>query len=180
MRDEVNTCRLLFWQPHWCGFFSCPDLMWVIRLPCNKVWRVDNHSSSLCYSTLAVKYVGLSNRFLEPFGWEGDCLQNTKETFQLTVGNSESHASLFWPLTLTARLVTTSECIKYKKHGWFKQDAATKLWHEATARKKTKTRTSMLSKYHIGQLKCNTVITAWTFTQSSKIDTLNRCSDSMN
>lgn len=165
--------------------------MRVIRLPRNKVWRVVNHSSSLCYSTLAVKYMGLSNQFFRTFCMGGGltCFKNTKETFQLTMGNSESHASLFWPLTLTVRLVTqvnASNCSPMfpfglqQKHGWFKRDAATKLWHEATARKKGKSQDEHVEQAPRWAVKRSTVITAWTFTQSSKIDVLNRCSDSMN
>lgn len=138
--------------------------MRVIRLPRNKVWRMVNHSSSLCYSTLAVKYVGLSNQFFRTFCMGGGltCFKNTKETFQLTMGNSESHASLFWPLTLTVRLVTQVNAWNcspmfpfgfQQKHRVVQARRSNKVvtWSYCK-KKKANTKTSMLSKYHVGQL----------------------------
>lgn len=103
------------------------------------------------------------------------------------MGNSESHASLFWPLTLTVRLVTqvnASNCSPMfpfglqQKHGWFKRDAATDM--KLLQEKKGKYQDEHVEQVPLWAVKRNTVITAWTFTQSSKIDMLNRCSDSMN
>lgn len=162
MRDEVNPCRLSFWQLHWCGFFSCPAIMRVIRLPGNKVWRMVKHSSSLCYSTLAVKYAGLSNQFLEPFAWEGDW------PFQKYQRNIPVDDGKFWItcesiLTLNAHCTSrdTSECIKLQPNVslWFptktrvvQARCSNKVvtWSYCK-KKKANTKTSMLSKYHVGQ-----------------------------
>lgn len=164
MQDEVNPCRLLFWQPHWWGFFSCRPRMWVIRLTCDKVWGVVNHSPKLFYSTLEVKNAGLPHQFLGAFGWEGGLSSIYQRKLSSCRWEILNHVRVYFdplrPLYVSWHKWMYQITAQWAPLVYYKQTLAVqaKMQQQSCGlqpqqeNKKTKTKTCMLSKDHIGQL----------------------------